>query len=126
MPHISFLLFFPCDTWWVSSGYDKKQAKIKNLLIFTSGKALSGEHYQKWAHAWLLPHAGLSSSNAIDTRPYYLVTLAGDAIRGSFSKMEAKLGLPSWTGRNDDDYNETMMMMMMMMMITVCRSFVHQ
>jgi hypothetical protein len=50
------------------------------------------------------------------------VTVAGDAIRDSFSKMEAKLGLPSWTGRNDDDYNETMMMMM----ITVCRSFVHQ
>jgi len=28
------------------------------------------------------------------------VTLAGDAIRDSFSKMEAKLGLPSWTGRS--------------------------
>jgi len=50
------------------------------------------------------------------------VILAGDAIRDSFSTMEAKMGLTSWTGRNDDDYNETMMMMM----ITVCRSFVHQ
>lgn len=69
-----------------------------------------------------LPHAGPSSSNALDPRPYYLVILAGDAIRDSFSTMEAKMGLTSWTGRNDDDYNETMMMMM----ITVCRSFVHQ